>query len=126
MTDNVDAIAVATSWPQRFGQRVEAGNAAGAAALLVDDAFWRDMLALTWEFRTFEGTEAVTQCLNDQLPITAFSKLVLKPETTSLQQPYRDTAWVQAMFTFETNVGAGSGIISLMPTTSTAAASGAE
>lgn len=47
MPDNVDATAVATSWLQGFGQLVEAGDGAGATALLVEDAFWSDMLALT-------------------------------------------------------------------------------
>lgn len=123
---NVDAIAVATSWLHIFGQLVEAGDATGAAALLVEDAFWRDMLALTWEFRTFEGTETITQFLKDQLPVTSFSKLVIRPESSSLQQPYTDLAWVHAMFTFETEVGTGSGIIRLVPTSSGAAASGAK
>lgn len=123
---NVDAIAVATSWLCIFGQLVEAGDATGAVALLVEDAFWRDMLALTWEFRTFEGTEAITQFLKDQLPVTSFSKLVIRPESSSLQQPYTDLAWVHAMFTFETEVGTGSGIIRLVPTSSGAAASGAK
>lgn len=99
---NVDAIAVATSWLCIFGQLVEAGDATGAAALLVEDAFWRDMLALTWEFRTFEGTEAITQFLKDQLPVTSFSKLVIRP---SLQQPYTDLAWVHAMFTLRPKLG---------------------
>ena len=123
---NVDAVAVAKSWLQRFGQLVEAKDAAGAASLLVQDAFWRDMLALTWEFRTFEGTDPIKQFLTDQLPVTNFSKLVLKPEFTSFQQPYPDLAWVQAMFNFETNVGLGSGIVRLVPTSPDADPAGAE
>lgn len=122
---NVDAVAVATSWLHIFGKLVEAGDATGAAALLVEDAFWRDTLALTWEFRTFEGTEAIAQFLKDQLSVTSFSKLVIRPGSPGLQQPYPDLAWVHAMFTFETAVGIGSGIIRLVPISSGAAASGA-
>ena len=123
---NVDAAAVAGSWLQQFNQRVEANDPAGAVSLLVEDVFWRDMLALTWEFRTFEGPASIKQFLGDQLPVTQFSKIALRPDFVEFQQPYPDLAWVQALFSFETKTGLGSGVVRLVPTTSSASATSAE
>ena len=45
---DVDAVAVGAAWLEQFGQIIEANDVDGAIALFIDDAFWRDMLALTW------------------------------------------------------------------------------
>ena len=123
---DVDAIAVGDAWLQRFGQAVEAKDAAGVVAFLIEDAFWRDTLALTWEFRTFEGTATIKRFLTDQLPVTQLSNFTLIPEYTAFQQPYPDLAWVQMMFNFETKIGLGTGIVHLVPTSSNANPEGAE
>ncbi|KAH8111482.1 FAD/NAD-binding domain-containing protein [Phellopilus nigrolimitatus] len=97
---------------------VEAEDASAITDLLLEDAFWRDMLALTWDFRTFEGSRSVKQFLQDLLPTAGLSKLQLNEGSVMLQQPYPDIAWIQGMFTFETKVGLGSGIFRIVPTSS--------
>ena len=124
--ESVNATAVAKSWLESFAQSIEGGDVAGVVTHLAEGAFWRDTLALTWEFRTFEGTETIKQFLTDQLPVTQLSKLTLKPEHAAFQRPYPDIAWVQAMFSFETKVGLGTGVVHLVPTSSDANPTGAE
>jgi hypothetical protein len=43
------------------------------------------------------------------------SKLELKEEHLRLIRPYPDIVWIEAMFTFETRIGLGSGIFRLIP-----------
>ena len=126
----IDSAVIAAEWFDQFSRCLEKGDAGGVTTLLLEDSFWRDTLALTWDFRTFHGTTKIGQFLNDVLSTSsqstnskdkgtvAISKLTLNKERVSLQTPYPDLAWIQATFSFETSVGAGSGVFRLVPTSS--------
>ncbi|KAI5122701.1 hypothetical protein M0805_009754 [Coniferiporia weirii] len=118
LPEDLDAKKVASAWFQDFATQVEAKDASAVAGLLLDSAFWRDMFAFTWEFRTFEGAQSITQFLQGVLPNAGFTNLKLKEDTPVLQRPYPDLAWIQAMFTFETATGLGTGVFRLVPTAS--------
>jgi hypothetical protein len=79
----------------------------------VDDAFWRDILVLTWDFRTFY---AIATTAVDRLTTTKLSDLQLDAKTASLGRRTPDIACVKAFFTFSTAVGTGTGIIRHVPT----------
>ncbi|KAI0298791.1 FAD/NAD(P)-binding domain-containing protein [Multifurca ochricompacta] len=112
----VDAGAVAQTWFDAFADYVQSGDAAGVIRQLVEDAFWRDILALTWDFRTFYGNKRILQFLSDRLAITKLSALQLDAKTVVLGRPYPDIVWIQASFTFSTGIGTGSGVLRLVPT----------
>ena len=111
----VDPAVVAQPWFQRFANCIQANNVDGILSQLVNDVFWRDMLALTWDFRTFFGANRIKQFLLDRLPTTKLSNLQLDAKSATLERPYPDIAWIQAFFTFSTAVGTGSGILRLVP-----------
>ncbi|KAF9559245.1 FAD/NAD(P)-binding domain-containing protein [Agrocybe pediades] len=91
--------------------------------------FWRDMLAFTWDLRTFHGEGKISKFLSARLSETGAKNFKLKREYTFLQKPFagthveeegreeaaRDLLWIHVMFDFETNVGAASGIARLVP-----------
>ncbi|EJD00098.1 FAD/NAD-binding domain-containing protein [Fomitiporia mediterranea MF3/22] len=118
LPETLDVERIASEWFHDFASRVTAGNAWSVSEMLFDGALWRDMLALTWEFRTFEGTTKIKQALHDLLPIVGLSKLQLKEDSVQLQQPFPDLAWIQGVFTFETVVGIGFGVFRIVPTAS--------
>ena len=114
---NVDVRAVVNDWFAKFAKAIGLKDVPAIIDLFLDCGFWRDMLALTWDFRTFEGKNAVSKFLQDQLGIfnpqpDTFS---LQHDRIELQQTYEDIAWIQAFFTFDTNVGHASGIFRLVP-----------
>ena len=76
--------------------------------------YWRDILALTWDFRTFESTPKIKQFLVDRLGQSKISNIQLH-EDPQLAKPYPDLAWIQLSFSFETQVGLCSGIVRLVP-----------
>lgn len=115
---NLDAKKIASDWFNSFVENVLSGNVDGIVDLLVDDAYWRDLLILTWEFRTFAGTLRIRKFLQDRLSSVHLQSLKLKDDFCGLQQPFPDVAWIMAMFEFETDVGSGSGIFRLVPTAS--------
>jgi hypothetical protein len=111
----VDPAAVAQNWFQTFANYVQANDVDGILSQFMDDVFWRDILAFTWDFRTFFGNNRIKQFLIDRLPTTKPSNLQLDPKSATLGSPYPDITWIQAFFTFSTAVGIGSGILRLVP-----------
>ncbi|KAG6897057.1 hypothetical protein C0992_004376 [Termitomyces sp. T32_za158] len=114
---DLDVKAVAKAWFAAFTQSIEAGDAQSVAKLFVGDGYWRDMLALTWDFRTFSGVLKITQFLADRLGSVQPSAFALRDDAyLALQQPYPDLAWINLFFDFETPTGIASGIARLVPT----------
>ncbi|KIM92255.1 hypothetical protein PILCRDRAFT_83485 [Piloderma croceum F 1598] len=112
---DVDVKAVAEKWLESFADHVRLADIAGVIDLFVDDAFFRDVLALTWDFRTFEGTHAIKKFLEDRLSEAKPTSFKLKDGYLGLQQLYPDVAWIQGLFEFETSIGLGSGVFRLVP-----------
>jgi cation diffusion facilitator CzcD-associated flavoprotein CzcO len=58
---DTDATAqrVFARWLADLAEAFATRDAAAFAGLFVDDAYWRDVLAFTWEHRTFAGPEAI-------------------------------------------------------------------
>lgn len=113
---NVDPKKSATEWLKSFAFHIRSRDVPSILELFVPDALFRDILALTWNFRTFEGADAIETFLHDCLQEARPSSFKLKDELLHLQQPYPDLVWIQASFEFETAVGLASGIFRLVPT----------
>ncbi|KAG6333166.1 hypothetical protein ID866_5921 [Astraeus odoratus] len=112
---NIDVRAIARTWFSRFVDAMISKDVSTILDLLLDGALWRDMLALTWDFHTYEGRHKVMRFLTDQLPKFDLSAFKLREDLVSLQMPYEDMAWIQGFFTFDTTAGHASGIFRLLP-----------
>jgi hypothetical protein len=116
---NLDAHKIARQWLTSFSKAASSGDASTiTSTLLLPDAFWRDMLALTWDMRTFSGQSKIHTFLNDRLALSKLDDFSIRDEYVALQQPYPDLAWIRLMFDFSTGVGKASGITRLVPTPS--------
>ncbi|KAL4064295.1 hypothetical protein V8B97DRAFT_2111878 [Scleroderma yunnanense] len=112
---NVDPQAITNAWFAHFVDAMSSKDVVGVLDLLVDGAFWRDMLALTWDFHTYEGKDTVKRFLTDQLPKFNLSAFKLREDLVRLDKPFEDLAWIQGFFNFDTTVGHASGIFRLVP-----------
>ena len=133
---NVDATSVASTWLSSFAKVAETGDVEGVTSLLVESDFsssllpepfdttasssvslyWKDILALTWDLRTFEGTATIEAFLADRLTDAQIHNVKLSDDIKpQLQQPHPDLAWIQLLFTFETKIGFATGIARLVP-----------
>ena len=114
LPDDLNVAEVARDWLSRFASLIQAGETAQVVNLLVDDSFWRDVLAITWDFRTFRGHVGIKKLLDDRLHIANLSTFDLKDAT--LVNLSSDIAWIQGIFTFEVgDFGLGSGVFRLIP-----------
>ncbi|TFK48083.1 FAD/NAD(P)-binding domain-containing protein [Heliocybe sulcata] len=112
----VNARNVASLWLQAFAHCVSSGDIDGILDLFISDSFWRDILALTWDFRTFHGLSKIGVFLADRLALSGASSFRLNEDQVEAERPFPDVVWIQALFTFETSVGLASGVVRLVPT----------
>lgn len=109
---NLNVDQTVNEWLQAFKNFCESGDVDNLADLIVEGAYWCDILAFTWSFCTFEGIPQIKQFLRDCLAQAEAKNFRLKnPLYAELQHPFPDLAWIQAFFEFETNVGLCSGIV---------------
>ncbi|KAI0032439.1 hypothetical protein K488DRAFT_49937 [Vararia minispora EC-137] len=115
--DDLDTLAAARTWFAPFAKALEAADVYAVADQLLPDAFWRDLLALTWDFRTFYASKVRT-FLSDRLLGPKISNVMLDEKNVELQRPYPDIAYIHLPFAFRTQIGICSGIARLVPTAS--------
>ncbi|TFK20744.1 monooxygenase [Coprinopsis marcescibilis] len=125
------AQAVAEAWVSTFCTIVAGSDAQDLVDLFVPastgaQVWWRDMLALTWDFRTFIGHDAIAKFAADRLTganareEVGIRDLELDVATASALPPTftqatPDLAWLQFFFKFKTKVSDGSGIVRIVP-----------
>ncbi|KIK68274.1 hypothetical protein GYMLUDRAFT_154223 [Collybiopsis luxurians FD-317 M1] len=116
LPSDVDAKGIASEWFGKFAACAEAGDAEGVMRLFMSESYWRDMLALTWDFRTFTGIPKIREFLTDRLSISQLKAFKLRDEFLGLQQPFPDLVWISFFFDFEVgDTGIASGIGRLLP-----------
>lgn len=87
--------------------------------LFLDDSFWRDLLALSWDIRTLIGATRINDYLEKHLANSGLRDLTISDKPwlePTLEKPYPDLTFVQFAFTFENAVGIGSGLARLVYT----------
>jgi putative flavoprotein involved in K+ transport len=97
----------ATAWLASFATALGARDVAAVANLFLDDCYWRDLLAFTWNIKTMEGRAAIRKMLEATLQTTRPTGWRLSGEATS------DSGTVEAWFTFETASARGEGVLRL-------------
>jgi hypothetical protein len=113
---DLDVKKVAIQWFTGFSDAITSSDTQALSSLFITDAFWRDILALTWDFRTFSGLPAITRFLSDRLPSVHATAFKLRDDASlKLQRLFVDLAWIFVMFDFETDTGIGVGVARLVP-----------
>lgn len=118
LAPDLDVKRVAKEWFSSFSAAATRGDAVALNALILPDGFWRDMLALTWEFHTFQGEAKIRAFLGDRLALSKLHDLSLREHYVQLEQPFPDLAWISLMADFTTAVGSATLIVRLVPTAS--------
>ena len=122
-TTPIDAPSIASNWLTSFSAAIRSKSPDDVLRLLAPDALWRDILALTWDFRTFDGHPRIRAFLTHRLfhpaptpSSSPFDNIALRDDYIRLQRPFPDLLWIVATFDFTTPTGRGLGIVRLIPT----------
>ncbi|KAH9480077.1 Hercynylcysteine sulfoxide lyase [Psilocybe cubensis] len=109
------AAQIAKDWFDAFSSFAQEQNVSGIQGLICEDALWRDLYALTWDIRTFDGISRIQSFLNARMQTMTMHSFTWR-NFARLQRPYPDLVWIVVMFGFETYVGRCSFIARLVPT----------
>lgn len=108
---------IATAWTAAFSDALTSGDAAAFGGVLLEDSWWRDLLAFTGGFHTVQGLKSIADGLVATLPAGRPANVRLSPGREPAEiRPDENTRWVQAFFDFEVAAGRGLGFVRLMPT----------
>ncbi|KIJ18436.1 hypothetical protein PAXINDRAFT_167040, partial [Paxillus involutus ATCC 200175] len=115
---DVSAVDAATAWFEAFSSAVASSDIEGILDLFLDDGFWKDILALTWDLRTIEGRDAIKNLLDNRLVPTGLVDLRLNHEALrapEIQRLFPDLVLLRLCFEFGTKVGKGTAVCYLVP-----------
>ncbi|HTR87604.1 MAG TPA: NAD(P)/FAD-dependent oxidoreductase [Reyranella sp.] len=112
---DTSAKAAAQRWLDDFGAALASGDATRLAALFATECFWRDILAFTWDLHTIAGAKAIAERLMPEVARAKPRDLQLAPGRTPPRRVTRaGTDVIEAIFTFETEVGPCNGVVRLV------------
>lgn len=103
----------AARWLEALAGGFAAGDAAGLAALVHADGFWRDLLAFSWTFTTRHGPEAIRAWLGEVLRTRAAGFRLDGEPAVGVIGEHPET--LEFFFTFETELANGRGFVRLVP-----------
>lgn len=117
----VDAQAVAQQWLSGLETALSSPSITNDQIenLFHSDSYWRDHIALQWDFRTIQSASKITSFLQEFQPVCQLSKFSLQadgqyvPHISTPEDGNPGIDFLASMFHFETKVGKGSGILRL-------------
>lgn len=101
----------------KLNSALDAADINGLGKLFRKDAWLRDMLALSWDFRTIHGVDKILKYFADNIKRAGLRNVRPRSAgayTPSVKQQAPDVEWVETIVDFETKVGRGSGIIRIV------------
>jgi putative flavoprotein involved in K+ transport len=115
-TTTKPVAAMADEWLSRFERALAGDDSAALKDLFHADSHWRDLLALSWAIRTIDGADAIVRELTGSARSARPSGFQVDPARTAPRTVKRaGTEAVEAIFSFETAQGRGSGVLRLTP-----------
>ncbi|RHZ43648.1 putative flavin-binding monooxygenase [Aspergillus thermomutatus] len=84
--------------------------------LFHEDSWWRDMLALDWDFHTIHNVSEIEQYISRKQPRAQLTAFRLQHEgrfQPKVENPVEGLRWISSMFFFESRVGRGTGVLRL-------------
>jgi hypothetical protein len=110
---SINAPQIVTKWLSAIETTLRDKKYTEIEKLFLEDSWWRDTLALSWDFRCPHGLTAIIEYLEANVSINGLYNLAASDHRKmgpSLKEQ-GPMAWVQSAFRFETKVGRGRGVL---------------
>jgi hypothetical protein len=109
-------LTVTERWLAQFERALSEGDTASLKMLFHADSHWRDVLPLTWRIMTVNGRDTILKELRMHSQRAHPHGFKIPPHRTAPRQVARaGTDAIEAIFSFETAQGRGSGVVRLRP-----------
>ena len=113
-------VKIATQWMAKFEAVLNTNDVSQLANIMHADSWWRDMLALSWDFRTLRGIVKISSYVGDNQCRVYLHNLKLRSEgkfTPKFATSAAGITWIESIFDFATHLGSGTGVIRLLEDT---------
>jgi putative flavoprotein involved in K+ transport len=109
-------LTITERWLAQFERALSEGDNALLKTLFHADSHWRDVLPLTWRIMSVNGRDAILKELRMHSQRARPHGLKIPPHRTAPRHVMRaGTDAIEAIFSFETARGRGSGVVRLRP-----------
>lgn len=113
---------VAQGWLEIFNASLKSGQGGSSTSdAFLDKSYWRDLLCLTWDFRTLHDQEQISAFANDFTASSHTITLTLDKSAENRKPAVAPIDFngsvkcVQAFLNVDTDVGRGKGVVKLVP-----------
>ncbi|WP_167329538.1 flavin-containing monooxygenase [Rhodococcoides fascians] len=103
--------AVTAWWVSGFEFAMSRAEDGAVRSLFHDDAWWRDLLGFTWDLRTAHGLKQLDSAVSERAGQSGLSMAMIG--NASFVETGTEP-WIQAMFTFTTDLAHGRGVVRLV------------
>ena len=116
---NRSPSAIADEWLSAL-QNLLNGDQASISKLFLEETYWRDLLCMTWNFRTLQGSEQISRFIQDST--NDFRSTIVSLDDSSMHKfpqasDFGGLKAVQAFLKVETSTGRGEGLVRLVSDT---------
>jgi cation diffusion facilitator CzcD-associated flavoprotein CzcO len=106
---------IAQSWLGRFFAALEAEDTLAAGAMFRLGGYWRDILALTSDLRTFAGPESISAALKEALTVRKTGHVTSAGRSADVFTRRVFGPTIETFFAFETDIARCRGHLRLLP-----------
>ncbi|KAL4934725.1 putative flavin-binding monooxygenase [Aspergillus undulatus] len=107
---------IAQQWITEFEILLRTADYTNLPQLFHEESWWRDLLTLTWDFRSIHNLSGIRDFVAQNQPRAQLSAFRLQHEgqcQPKLGHPAPELTWISTIFFFETAIGRGSGVLRL-------------
>ncbi len=114
--DSAAALPVLERWVEDFNRALESRSEAALAGLFLDDSYWRDFAACTWDVRTVHGASDIAAALLAVAEPEKVHEFCLEHGKTVrvVERPQPWQRSLEALVTFDTASILGRGYVKLV------------
>ena len=109
-----DVREIAGTWLEAWAGAVQRQDASAAAGLFTEDGFWRDLVAFTWDIRTFRGRTQIGAGLEEYAGTVGAEGFRLEDGTDVAVVERDGVPCIEGFFVFETAAARGRGHLRLV------------
>jgi cation diffusion facilitator CzcD-associated flavoprotein CzcO len=114
-TPVVDPVSIFTAWLGKLNEAVACRDSEAFADLFVEDGYWRDILSLTWDFKTFSGPAEIERAFETTVAASGLKDFAIAKGRPAPSHVRRSGKWlIEGYFEFRTAVGVGAGFVRLV------------
>jgi cation diffusion facilitator CzcD-associated flavoprotein CzcO len=112
--DTQTAHKLASNWLAEWSLAIQKEDAFAAAGMFDENGYWRDLLAFTWDLRTFHGVSVIAGAFSEFIPRTVATGFHLEEGQEVIVTERDGVRCIEAIFLFETSLTRARGHLRLV------------